>query len=80
MKDKQNIDKQIENLLARMTIEEKVAQMQQLSANATPKNEFGIFKAQGTIGSYLHVLGNETDEYLESAKKIKSKNSAYFRH
>lgn len=69
MKDKQNIDKQIENLLARMTIEEKVAQMQQLSANATPKNEFGIFKAQGTIGSYLHVLGNETDEYLESAKK-----------
>lgn len=33
--------------------------MQQLSANATPKNEFDDFKAQGTIDSYSHVLDNE---------------------
>ena len=37
---KGNIDKKVEGLLSQMTLEEKVAQMQQLSANATPAEIF----------------------------------------
>lgn len=58
----------IERMISQMTVEEKVAQMQQLSANATPKDIFEGFKKQGKIGSYLHVLGEETGEYLKSAE------------
>ncbi|MGN0805290.1 MAG: glycoside hydrolase family 3 N-terminal domain-containing protein [Candidatus Coproplasma sp.] len=65
--------KEIEEIILRMTLEEKVAQMQQLSANATPKEIFEGFKAQGEIGSYLHVLGEETGEYLESAEDSRLK-------
>lgn len=57
----------IEKILSSMTLEEKVAQMQQLSANATPKDHFAHFKKTGTIGSFLHVLGSETKEYLDAA-------------
>lgn len=56
-----------------MTLEEKIAQMQQLSANATPMDIFEKFKADGKIGSYLHVLGEETDGFLESAQKTELK-------
>lgn len=65
--------KEIEEIILHMTLEEKVAQMQQLSANATPKEIFEGFKAQGEIGSYLHVLGEETGEYLESAEDSRLK-------
>lgn len=65
--------KEIEEIILHMTLEEKVAQMQQLSANATPKEIFERFKAQGEIGSYLHVLGERTGEYLESAKNSRLK-------
>ena len=58
----------IEEIISQMTLEEKVAQMQQLSANATPKDQFEDFKTKGEIGSYLHVLGEETGEYLERAE------------
>lgn len=61
-------EERIERMISQMTVEEKVAQMQQLSANATPKDIFEAFKEQGTIGSYLHVLGEETGEYLKSAE------------
>ena len=57
----------IEKILSSMTLEEKVAQMQQLSANATPTDHFAHFKKSGTIGSFLHVLGSETKEYLDAA-------------
>ena len=63
------IESKIESILAQMTIEEKVGQMQQLSQNATPPNIFESFKAQGEIGSYLHVLGEETGAFLEFASK-----------
>lgn len=65
---KGNIDKKVEGLLSQMTLEEKVAQMQQLSANATPAEIFKDFKEKGELGSYLHVLGKDTGEYLESAE------------
>ena len=63
----------IEALLSKMTIEEKVAQMQQLSENATPKELFKTFKKDGKIGSYLHVLGKDTGEFLESAAQTELK-------
>lgn len=63
----------IEEIISQMTLEEKVAQMQQLSANATPKDIFEEFKTKGEIGSYLHVLGEETGEYLESAEDSRLK-------
>ena len=66
--NKANMQK-IEHILSQMSIEEKVAQMQQLSANATPEDVFKGFKEEGKIGSYLHVLGEETGEFLESAEK-----------
>ena len=66
-------EQKIEKILSQMTIEEKVAQMQQLSANATPEDVFASFKAEGKIGSYLHVLGEETGGFLESADKTELK-------
>ena len=70
---KKEYEKVIENILSQMSIEEKVAQMQQLSANATPEDVFKKFKEEGKIGSYLHVLGEETGEFLENAEKTELK-------
>ena len=71
--NKKEYGEKIENLLSKMTVEEKVAQMQQLSANATPEDIFEQFKAEGKIGSYLHVLGEETGGFLDSAEKTEWK-------
>ncbi len=57
----------VEEILSKMTLEEKVAQMLQLSEKAAPQEVFERFKADGTLGSYLHVLGEETGEFLENA-------------
>ena len=70
---RQEYEKRVEELLSQMTIEEKVAQMQQLSANATPEDIFAGFKTEGKIGSYLHVLGEETGEFLEKASETRMK-------
>ena len=67
------LGEKIEEILSKMTVEEKVAQMQQLSANATPEDVFKKFKEEGKIGSYLHVLGEETDGFLQSAEKTELK-------
>lgn len=71
-------EEKIEKILSRMTVEEKVAQMQQLSANATPKEVFKAFKEKGEIGSFLHVLGKETGEYVESAANSRLKIQPIF--
>ena len=71
-------EEKIEKILSRMTVEEKVAQMQQLSANATPKEVFEAFKEKGEIGSFLHVLGEETGEYVESAANSRLKIQPIF--
>jgi len=57
----------VEEILSKMSLEDKVAQMLQLSANANPADIFEKFKSEGKLGSYLHVLGHETDSFLESA-------------
>ena len=66
-------NERIEKLLSAMSVEDKVAQMQQLSANGTPDKVFELYKNEGKIGSFLHVLGNETGEFLESADKTELK-------
>lgn len=58
-------DKEILDLLAGMTVEEKVGQMQQLSKNAVEADVFARFQESGLPGSYLHVLGHETGEFNE---------------
>ena len=65
---KEAYQNKIEKIISEMTVEEKVAQMQQLSESVTPAEVFQGFKKSGTIGSYLHVLGNETGEYLQYAE------------
>lgn len=71
-------DELVESILSKMTVEEKVAQMQQLSKNATPTDIFESFKETGKIGSYLHVLGKETGEYLDSASNSALKIAPIF--
>ncbi len=61
-------DKEILDLLATMTVEEKVGQMQQLSKNAVEPDVFAQFQASGLPGSYLHILGHETGEFEEGVK------------
>lgn len=66
---KKQAEKQIEELLARMTTEEKVAQTVQLSYQAMPADKFAEAVESGVLGSYLHVLGTETEKYLSAAEK-----------
>ena len=63
----------IEKIISEMIIEEKVAQMLQLSSNATPKEVFNEFKHKGELGSYLHVLGKDTKEFYAESKNSRLK-------
>lgn len=58
----------IEKILKEMTLEEKVAQMQQISANSSPEI-VERFRKMGIVGSFLHVLGRETEKYLAPARE-----------
>ncbi len=62
----------IEAMLAEMTVEEKVAQMQQVSYEGFRPEVFERFKTIGG-GSFLHVLGEDADEVREAAKKTRMK-------
>ncbi len=70
-KDKNfTIDDRTEDLLSRMTIEEKIGQMLQVSYNVLDKNEYENYKNLG-IGSFLHVLGSEADDIRDKAAKTR---------
>ena len=59
-KDKSlNIEERIDDLLSKMTNEEKVGQMLQVSYNTLSKEDYEKYKNLG-IGSFLHVLGKKT--------------------
>ena len=61
-KDKSlNIEERIDDLLSKMTNEEKVGQMLQVSYNTLSKEDYEKYKNLG-IGSFLHVLGDEADD------------------
>lgn len=61
-----DIEDRIDDLLSRMTVEEKVGQMLQVSYNALSKSDYEKYKTLG-IGSFLHVLGDESDDIREKA-------------
>ena len=66
-KDKNaDIEERVSDLLSRMSAEEKVGQMLQVSYNTLKSEDYEKYKALG-IGSFLHVLGAEADEIREKA-------------
>ncbi len=69
MKD---IKAKVEELLSKMTLEEKVGQLQQVSATSLVCGgniELAKkYKAMGTMGSFLHVLGEQTEEFIAPSK------------
>lgn len=61
------LEKKIEELIGKMTLNEKVNQMLQLSCQALPEEDFNKKVVAGLQGSYLHVLGPETGRYNDGA-------------
>ena len=72
------MEQYIEKLIEQMTLEEKVAQMQQISANMADKALRNKFIEMGTVGSFLHVLGSETADYTTPAENSRLKISPIF--
>lgn len=62
----------VEDLLARMTLEEKIAQMQQVPANLVTEEELFAWAERG-CGSFLHVLGEKADELRAVQAKTRLK-------
>lgn len=54
----QNVDKQVEELLSKMTLEEKIGQMNQFNFNSLDDNTIQQIK-EGKIGSFLNVTDPE---------------------
>ena len=65
-----NIEERIDDLLSKMTNEEKVGQMLQVSYNTLSKEDYEKYKNLG-IGSFLHVLGDEADDIKKRAEKTR---------
>ncbi len=69
MKD---IKQKVEALLSKMTLEEKVGQLQQVSATSLIcGGDIELakeYKDMGTMGSFLHVLGEQTEEFIAPSK------------
>ena len=59
-----------EDLLKRMTLEEKVGQMLQVSYNALNPVDYERYKKRG-IGSFLHALGKERDDIRKKSEKTR---------
>ena len=67
---KRTIEERTEDLLSRMTLSEKVAQMMQLAYSHVPKDEITMWVERGA-GSLLHVLGDEAREMQNIALKTR---------
>lgn len=72
MKLSKETENKITELLSEMTVEEKVAQMQQVSYESFRPEVFERFCELGG-GSFLHVLGKDADKIREQAKKTRMK-------
>ncbi len=59
-------DERAEDLLSRMTVEEKIGQMLQVSYNTLSEEDYERYEELG-IGSFLHVLGSEADDIRAKA-------------
>ena len=72
MKITNEIENKITQMLAEMTIEEKVGQMQQVSLEGYRPEVFERFRKLGG-GSFLHVLGDEAEEIRAEAAQTRMK-------
>jgi glucosidase (fragment) len=72
MKTDKNTERRITEMLAQMTVEEKVGQMQQISYEAFRPEVFERFRKLGA-GSFLHVLGEQTEQLRADAEKTRMK-------
>ena len=73
MKITKENEKKISDLISKMTLEEKVLQMMQLSdVDFYPKGTYEKFIKLGA-GSFLHVLGENTAPIIEAAKQTRMK-------
>lgn len=61
-----SIDERVEDLLSRMTDEEKVGQMLQVSYNMLSPEDYEKYQNLG-IGSFLHVLGEDTEKIRQKS-------------
>lgn len=64
------IKERVEDLLSRMTVEEKVAQMTQVSVNMVSAEEADVYAEKG-IGSFLHSLGDTTRRLKQIASNTR---------
>lgn len=66
-------EEKIERLIREMTLEEKIEQMQQLAATATPSDILDELSQKGNIGAYLNVSDEQKIEYTETSKNTRFK-------
>lgn len=71
-------EKHIEELLSKMTVEEKVGQMQQIAVNMRDKQVLKEFTDMGTVGSFLCALGDEKSTYEQPCEESRLKIPAIF--
>lgn len=69
MKNERECEKFIDGIIADMTVEEKVLQLQQVSANCVGQEKFWRFVEDGA-GSFLHVLGEDIEKSRKRMKKL----------
>lgn len=73
MADKNLNEEKIEQIIGEMTLEEKIEQMQQLAATATPAEILEELSHKGNIGAYLNVSDEQKAEYIEYSKNSRFK-------
>ncbi len=72
MKITKEMENKITQMLAEMTVEEKIGQMQQVSLESWRPEVFERFRKLGG-GSFLHVLSDEADQIREEAAQTRMK-------
>ncbi len=72
MKISMKYENRISEMLAEMTVEEKIGQMQQISPESFRPEVFERFRKLGA-GSFLHVLGSGADDVRADAAKTRMK-------
>ncbi len=64
-------EERTENLLAQMTLEEKIGQMTQVAFSTVPKDEAEMWAGTKFAGSFLHVLGDDARHLQDLAMQTR---------